>query len=80
MSSPTPSLDQPTLTALIELARARIPANQSVTLEAVEAAVLQLLRDIGPQVAAAMLTGDLSDPAQPRRGKKGHRRTVPAAR
>jgi len=77
MSSPHSSLDQPTLTALVELARERIPAGQPVTLDAVETAVLQVLREIGPQVAAATLTGDLSDPAQPRRGKKGARRSAP---
>jgi len=80
MSSSKSSLDQPTLTALVELAHARIPAGQPVTLDAVETAVLQVLRDIGPQVATATLTGDLSDPAHPGRGKKGHRRTAPAAR
>ena len=83
MSQPKPSLDQPTLTTLVDLARARIPAGQPVTLEAVETAMLLLLRDIGPQVAAATLTDDLTVPAdlaQPPRGKKGHRRTVPAAR
>jgi len=80
MSSSQPSLDQTTLTALVELARAHLPEDQPPTIDAVEAAVLQVLREIGPQVAAATLTGDLSDPAQPRRGKKGARRNAPAGR
>lgn len=83
MSPSRSSLDQPTLCALVDLARARMPAAQPVTLDAVETAVLAVLREIGPQVAAATLTGDLTtpaDPAQPRRGKRGHRRTAPAAR
>ena len=79
--SPSPSsLDQSTLTALVDLARACIPAGHPITLDAVETAVRQVLRDIGPQVAAATLTGDFTDPAPPRRGKKGHRRTVPVGR
>jgi hypothetical protein len=80
MASSKSSLDHATLTVLVELAQARLPAGHPVTLAAVETAVMQLLRDIGPQVAAATLTGDLTDPAQPRRGKKGGRRRAPAGR
>ena len=73
------SLSPDMQTALLALVRQQMPPGQPVTLDTAEAAVVQLLRQLGPELLSSTLQQEI-DGASPVRGKKGHRRTAPAAR
>jgi hypothetical protein len=75
-SSPS-SLKRSTLAALVELAKQEIPAGQPVNFDTVEAAVVQLLRKLGPDIMTATLLEPVEDPTHPGRAKKGGLLSVP---
>jgi hypothetical protein len=72
MSQSRHALDPALVDALTQEAQARLPAGESLTLEALEEAILGVFQDLGPAVAHQMVT-----PA-PGPQKKGHRRSAAA--
>jgi hypothetical protein len=78
LSSLSPDLQ----TALLGLVRQQLPPGQPVTLDTAEAAVVQLLRQLGPDLLSTTLQQEIegSDSPAPTRGKRGHRPSVPAER
>ena len=76
--SPLSSLSPDMQTALLALVRKEIPAGQPVTLDATEAAVVRLLRQLGPELLSTTLQQEIDGLSSPTRGKRGHRPTAPA--
>lgn len=75
------SLSPEMQTALLALVRQQMPAGQPVTLATAEQAVVQLLRQLGPDLLATTLQHEI-DGASPAstREKRGHTPTAPAER
>jgi len=71
MSSSQPHLDPTALQSLLTLVRAQSPHPEVMTLAEAEAAVLTVLRQVGPQLLQAALDAD--PPAATAAEKKGHR-------
>ena len=75
-------LDASTRRALVEALKLKLPPGQPMTLEAVETATVQLLRELGPQLMEEVLQGVETDSkkgalfgaAATRRGAKGRSR------
>ena len=74
MSSSQPRLDPAALQSLVSLVRAQSPQPDTMTLAEAEAAVMTVLRSLGPQLLQAALDAD--KPASAEVGKKGHRRSA----
>jgi hypothetical protein len=78
MSSSPSSLDPTALQSLLALVRAQSPHPETMTLAEAEAAVMTVLRQIGPQLLQAAL--DAAPPAAHAAEKKGPRRSAAATR
>ncbi len=76
MSSAQPRLDPATLQSLLTLVHAQSPHPDTMTLAEAEAAVMTVLRQVGPQFLQTALAADR--PAPTPAGKRGHRRTAAA--
>jgi hypothetical protein len=74
MSSSQPTLDPTALQSLLALVRAQSPHPDVMTLAEAEAAVMTVLRQIGPPLLQATLAAD--KPSVSSEGKKGHRRSA----
>lgn len=74
MSSSPPRLDPTALQALLTLVRAQSPHPETMTLAEAEAAVMTVLRQVGPQLLHAALDAD--KPASSETEKRGHRRSA----
>jgi hypothetical protein len=74
MSSSPPALDPAALQALLTLVRAQSPHPDSMTLAEAEAAVMTVLRQLGPPLLHAAL--DAAPPAAAAAEKKGARRSA----
>ena len=74
MATAQPRLDETALQSLLTLVRAQNPQTATLTLAEAEAAVVTVLRQIGPQLLQAALDAD--KPAADAAEKKGHRRCV----
>lgn len=66
--------------ALLTLVHQQLPSGQPVTLDTAEAAVVQLLRQLGPDLLATTLQQEIAGATSPPRGKRGHRPTARVAR
>lgn len=71
MSPSSSRLESSALQALLTLVRAQSPHPDAMTLAEAEAAVMIVLRQVGPQLLQAALDAD--KPASTEAGKKGHR-------
>lgn len=78
MSTSQPRLDPATLQSLLTLVRTQSPHPETMTLAEAEAAVMTVLRQLGPQLLQAALDAD--KPAPSAAGKKGHRRSAAGQR
>jgi len=74
------SLSPDMQTALLALVRDQLPPGQSVTLDTAEAAVVRLLRQLGPELLSTTLQQEIDGTSSPAGEKKGHRRIAPAER
>jgi hypothetical protein len=74
MSSSQPRLDPAALQSLLTLVQAQSPHPDTMTLAEAEAAVMTVLRQVGPQLLQAALAAD--KPAPTEAGKRGLRRTA----
>ncbi|MFZ4397797.1 MAG: hypothetical protein ACOYOU_19475 [Kiritimatiellia bacterium] len=74
MSSSQSRLDPTALQSLLTLVRAQSPHPETMTLAEAEAAVMSVLRHVGPQLLQAALDAD--QPAPPAAQKKGPRRSA----
>jgi hypothetical protein len=71
MSQSASRLDPTAFQALLALVRAQSPHPEAMTLAEAEAAVMTVLRQVGPPLLQAALDAD--KPAPTAAGKKGHR-------
>ena len=78
MSPSQPRLDATALQSLLTLVRAQNPQTATLTLAEAEAAVMTVLRQIGPQLLQAALEAD--QPAADAAKKKGRRRCAARSR
>jgi hypothetical protein len=74
MSSSPSRLDAEAFQSLLTLVRAQSAHPDTMTLAEAEAAVMSVLRQVGPQLLQATLDAD--KPAPTAAGKRGHRRTA----
>lgn len=78
MSSSLSHLDPTALQSLLALVRAQSPHPETMTLAEAEAAVMTVLRQIGPQLLQAAL--DAAPPADRTAEKKGRHRSAAGTR
>ena len=78
MSTSKPRLDPTAMESLLTLVRAQTPHPETMTLAEAEAAVLSVLRQVGPQLLQAALDADHPDADEVK--KKGRRRCAARSR